>query len=80
MDDRTSAETHQQCSSSEWEQFAGRHAGNPFLEIDPLYALTEEIVQGITSGIPNFFTEEQLRFERDLIVRRCTRSPPQLVR
>jgi len=67
MDDVRSADTHRQGSLSEWEQFASRHAGNPFLEVDPLYALTKEILQEITSQIPTFFTEEQLCFEHDLI-------------
>src|SRR6185437_10480591 len=49
-----------------WEAFARRHAGNPFLELDTLYALTEPIIDAIEAHVRNFFTAEQQEFERDL--------------
>jgi hypothetical protein len=62
-----SADTTRRRPSPEWEKFARRHAGSPFLELDPLYTLTEEIINEISEHIPSFFTTKQLRFERDLI-------------
>jgi len=50
----------------EWEEFAHRQAGHPFLQHDPLYALSEPIIDAIKPAVPTFFTEDQERFERDL--------------
>ena len=52
---------------SEWEEFAGRHAGHPFLQHDPLYALSEPIIDAIKDEVPTFFAADQESFERDLI-------------
>jgi hypothetical protein len=61
-----------------WQKFARRHKGNPLLKRDPLYALTEELIDIIAgkatgssfterTGIaPNFLTKEEVEFERDL--------------
>ncbi len=49
-----------------WEAFARRQAGNPFLELDTLYALTEPIIDAIQANVCNFFTADQKGFERDL--------------
>lgn len=50
----------------EWSVFVSRHAGNPFLSHDPLYALDEDLIEAISSGLPEFFSATQRRFERDL--------------
>ena len=49
-----------------WTNFEGRHPGQPFLQEDPIYALSEEVVAAIMAEAPGFFTAEQVRFERDL--------------
>jgi hypothetical protein len=49
-----------------WITFRKRHAGNPFLEFDPLYALREDVIEHIKHCIPNFFSDVQESFERDL--------------
>jgi len=49
-----------------WSAFARRHKGNPFLKWDPLYALTESVIDSIKAQLPAFFTVEQEVFERDL--------------
>ncbi len=49
-----------------WRAFARRHRGNPFLKWDPLYALTEAVIDSIKAELPTFFTVEQEVFERDL--------------
>jgi len=49
-----------------WKHFAERNWGNPFLEQDPLYALSEPIIDAIKERLPRFFTKEQETFERDL--------------
>jgi hypothetical protein len=60
-----------------WREFAGRHPGNPFLELDPLYSLPAallDIIAGKAEGsvtertgvAPGFLTEEEVAFERDL--------------
>src|SRR5580704_6977836 len=49
-----------------WLQFSRRHRGDPFLKFDPLYALQEDVIAQIEQSIPNFFTETQANFERDL--------------
>jgi hypothetical protein len=33
---------------------------------DPLYALPEQVIDAISSALPDFFSREDLRFERDL--------------
>ena len=54
-------------SHPEWDAFAQRHAGSPFLEHDPLYSLSEELIDSIVKFAPGFFTAEQVKFERDLV-------------
>jgi hypothetical protein len=60
-----------------WEEFAERHEGHPFLKLDPLYSLPEvliDIIAGKQEGpkrkargeAPDFLTEEEVAFERDL--------------
>lgn len=50
----------------EWDAFAHRHAGSPFLEHDPLYSLSEELIDSIVKFVPGFFTAAEVEFERDL--------------
>ena len=50
----------------EWDAFSRRHTGCSFLECDPLYALSEELIDSIKQHVPGFFNNEQERFERDL--------------
>jgi hypothetical protein len=63
--------------SDPWIQFERRHRGNPFLRQDPLYALSEpllDLLVGTTAGsrvksdaaAPRFLTEAEEEFERDL--------------
>jgi hypothetical protein len=49
-----------------WRQFAERHAGNPFLELDPLYSLPEKLIKAIIRKARQFFTPDELTFEKDL--------------
>jgi hypothetical protein len=49
-----------------WLEFGQRHRGNAFLKLDPLYALQEDVIAQIEQSIPDFFTETQADFERDL--------------
>jgi hypothetical protein len=49
-----------------WQAFARRHAGNPFLEQEALYALSPPLLEAIGELAPGFFTPEQELFERDL--------------
>jgi hypothetical protein len=51
---------------SVWEAFARRHAGQPFLERETLYSLTEPIIDAVKAVAPDFFSADQERFERDL--------------
>jgi len=53
-------------ASPEWLNFRDRHAGHPFLTIDPLYALTEEVIAAISTEVCEFFGEGGEVFERDL--------------
>ncbi len=53
-------------SHPEWDAFSHRHAGCPFLEHDPLYALSEELIDSIVGLVPGFFTAAEVAFERDL--------------
>jgi hypothetical protein len=50
----------------DWEEFARRHAGNPFLELDPLYPVPELLIGAIIEEAPRFFTEKEQAFEREL--------------
>jgi hypothetical protein len=50
-----------------WVGFYNRHAGHPFLEFDPLYALTDDVVSALADEVPGFLTAENEAFERDLI-------------
>jgi hypothetical protein len=52
--------------SAVWEAFAQRHAGEPFLAQDPLYALSAPLINAVQAEVPTFFTAAQERFERDL--------------
>src|SRR5262249_34368628 len=37
-----------------------------FLALDPLYALSESVIKPVLKHVPEFFTDEQMAFERDL--------------
>lgn len=50
-----------------WTEFAARWADHPHLQIDPLYALPEPLVDQIKIQIPNFFGTSGEDFERDLV-------------
>ena len=52
--------------SGAWEEFAGRHDGNPHLAADPLYVLARgpDRHPG-RGGLPRFFNEGEVAFERD---------------
>jgi hypothetical protein len=69
---RTKGERNDQCGCqrglpfAEREEFVDRHAGHPFLQHDPLYALSEPIIEAIKAEAPTFFTEDEEYFERDL--------------
>lgn len=47
-----------------WEQFAKRHNGNPFLDLNPLYALPLKLIDVLNQK--KLFTAADLAFERDL--------------
>ena len=49
-----------------WEDFSWRYARHPVLESDTIYALPEGLVDAIACEIPDFFTEKDREFERDL--------------
>lgn len=49
-----------------WEDFSRRHQGHPFLELDPLYSLTEPIIDAVKAEVRAFFAKDQEDFERDL--------------
>lgn len=49
-----------------WQEFAARHENHPFLKLDPLYALTEDVIVEVQEHVDGFFTPEQESFERDL--------------
>ncbi len=49
-----------------WRAFAAQHRGNPFLRHNPLYALSEVLLDTIVAEAPTFFSAEQVAFERDL--------------
>ena len=54
-------------SHPEWDAFAHRHAGSPFLEHDPLYALSEELIDSIIDLVPGFFTDAEVEFVPDRV-------------
>jgi hypothetical protein len=49
-----------------WAEFARRHAGNPFLKLDPLYALPLKLIEAIKRKARGFFEPEEESFEREL--------------
>src|SRR5262245_23656624 len=53
--------------ATEWDAFARRHPGHPFLEFDSLYAMSEPLIEAIRAEVPTFFSAEQEAFERDLV-------------
>ena len=53
-------------SHTEWDAFSHRHAGSRSLELDPLYSLSEELIDSIVKLVPGFFSSEEVKFERDL--------------
>jgi hypothetical protein len=53
-------------TSNLWRDFAGRHPKSPFLKCDPLYTLSEPIIDAVKRAVPQFFSEVQEAFERDL--------------
>jgi hypothetical protein len=52
--------------TSPWGEFASLHSGQPFLICQTLYSLRESIIDAVKVEAPDFFTEDQERFERDL--------------
>jgi len=54
-----------------WTAFAQRHRGHPFLNEDPLYALTEPVIDALVEEVPSFFESELEWFERDLARTAC---------
>lgn len=53
-------------ASAVWDEFAGRHPGHRFLELDPLYSLSEPLIDAVREQVPDFFTGDDEGFERDL--------------
>ena len=53
-------------NQSVWEAFRSRHPAHRFLDEDPLYALTEEVISALVKGVPGLLTAEDEEFERDL--------------
>jgi hypothetical protein len=49
-----------------WEKFARRQRNHPLLAVDPLYALTDKLIDILTAEVPGLFSERDLAFERDL--------------
>jgi len=49
-----------------WVTFSKKHAGNPALEHDAIYALPEPLINAIQLEIPDFFSTQEEQFERDL--------------
>jgi hypothetical protein len=65
--------------TSIWDAFAARHAGHPFLQLDPLYAVPERLLDILTGDpklksavrraaavAPDFLSAKEIAFERDL--------------
>jgi hypothetical protein len=50
-----------------WREFARRHRGNPSLELDPLYALPEPLIDLIQRDAPGLLIPAAEAFERDLV-------------
>lgn len=48
-----------------WGEFIERLEPNPDLEREAIYALPEQLIDAIVDEIPEFFSEEEERFERD---------------
>jgi len=59
-------QTKEKQPNQTWLAFEKRHPGTPFLNEDPVYSLAEDVLDAITQELPNFFTQEELGFERDL--------------
>lgn len=49
-----------------WSEFARKHAGNPALDHETLYALPEGLIDAIQERFPGFFSPQEVAFERDL--------------
>jgi hypothetical protein len=62
----STADASQRPRCPDWDEFARSHEGNLVLEHDPLYALSEPIIDAIKAEAPAFFTPDQESFERDL--------------
>jgi hypothetical protein len=59
--------THEESPDrSLWLEFQQRHRSNSFLSVDPLYALSTEVIGLIKYQLPDFFSAEQEAFEHDL--------------
>ena len=50
----------------DWDAFAARHSGSSFLQHNPVYSLTVEIIGAIRRQVPSFFEPSELDFELDL--------------
>jgi hypothetical protein len=55
-------------SAEQWNRFEDAHSGHPALENDTIYALPHGLIDAICAepGLEEFFTEEEILFERDL--------------
>ena len=49
-----------------WTAFSTRHARSLMLAHEDLYALNEELIGSIVQNVPGFFSDDEVRFERDL--------------
>lgn len=49
-----------------WVEMQRRHPDHPWLGEDPIYALSEDLIAAIEREIPDFFSEQEAAFERDL--------------
>ncbi len=49
-----------------WLTFAETYKGSPALHSDVVYALPDRLISAIVKQIPDFFSEEEQHFERDL--------------
>jgi hypothetical protein len=49
-----------------WQKFAKRHKNSPFLQLDPIYAVPERLLDAVKGQAPGLLREGEERFERDL--------------
>jgi hypothetical protein len=49
-----------------WRELSRRWRGSPFLDLNPLYSLPVGVIDILPRQLPGVWTEEELKFERDL--------------